>query len=505
MGELFSRENATNVSAIGGFACYWIWIWCVFWSSLFFEERSLVWTLGEPAAIEERTNILGTIMIEPLWVVSLAANVLAIGLLLLLFRRRPVLGNQKLMIVLAALLTSVGTIAISRWVMQLIPPLQLPIYYTGAILTGLGSGIIYVLWAELVTNLGARITVNFCISALLFAVGAYVVIQALPLMVAQAVVTIIPVLSMLSFVHFRREIFKNMPGLRRAQTHTKSKEKPDTPKHMIAVALFFGVSFGLAKGFIAPAEDQLITLRDILNIVGILLGTLTVYVTVVKRNLDYDRLTHQIALPLMALGFLFIPLPEPWNVIGAGVHQFGYQYFYIVLWSLWAVIVTQTQAPAGWIACWGLFAIQAGQLVGSLVGSLLLTVFREPFQVAMIVAILIFVFLLIAIFAVGSGTVSTAWGFVKPMESEEPAPNIDLAIAIIARDKRLSPREREVFALLARGRNRAYIREELVIGDETVKSHIKNVYRKCELYSQQELIDLVEAAAENEAGKGTGK
>ena len=91
------------------------------------------------------------------------------------------------------------------------------------------------------------------------------------------------------------------------------------------------------------------------------------------------------------------------------------------------------------------------------------------------------------------------------MESEEPAPNIDLAIAIIARDKRLSPREREVFALLARGRNRAYIREELVIGDETVKSHIKNVYRKCELHSQQELIDLVEAAAENEAGKGTGK
>lgn len=100
---------------------------------------------------------------------------------------------------------------------------------------------------------------------------------------------------------------------------------------------------------------------------------------------------------------------------------------------------------------------------------------------------------------------STAWGFVKPMESEAAAPNIDLAIAVIARDKRLSPREREVFALLARGRNRAYIREELVIGDETVKSHIKNVYRKCELHSQQELIDMVEAEAESEATKNQGR
>lgn len=504
MGKLFSRKNASHVSAVGGFACYWIWIWCVFWSSLFFEERSFVWLLGEPSGFETSTNILGTIMIEPLWVVSLAANVLAIGLLLVLSRRKPVLGNQKVLIMLAALLTSLGTAAISRWIMVLVPELQLPVYYVGAILTGLGSGVIYVLWAEIVAHLGVRVTINFCISALLFAVGGYLIIQVLPLMTAQAVVTIIPVLSMLSFVRFRRESLQNMPELRRVQT-SKPKMKSDTPKHMIAVALFFGVSFGLAKGLIAPAEDSLIALRDILNIVGIILGTLTVYVTVVKRNLDYDRLTHQIALPLMAAGFLFIPLSEPWNVIGAGVHQFGYQYFYIVLWSLWAVIVAQTQAPAGWIVCWGLFAIQAGQLGGSLAGSLLLTFFHTQFQEAMIVAMLIFIFLLVAIFAVGNGTVSTAWGFVKPMESEGPAHNLDLAIAVIARDKRLSPREREVFALLARGRNRAYIREELVIGDETVKSHIKNVYRKCELHSQQELIDMVEAEAENEATKGQGR
>ena len=46
--------------------------------------------------------------------------------------------------------------------------------------------------------------------------------------------------------------------------------------------------------------------------------------------------------------------------------------------------------------------------------------------------------------------------------------------------------------LLAKGRNRAYISEELVIGDETVKSHVKSIYRKTDVHSQQELIDLLE-------------
>ncbi|WP_304424711.1 LuxR C-terminal-related transcriptional regulator [uncultured Adlercreutzia sp.] len=31
-----------------------------------------------------------------------------------------------------------------------------------------------------------------------------------------------------------------------------------------------------------------------------------------------------------------------------------------------------------------------------------------------------------------------------------------------------------------------------MIGDETVKSHIKSIYRKCEVHSQQALINLVD-------------
>ncbi len=46
--------------------------------------------------------------------------------------------------------------------------------------------------------------------------------------------------------------------------------------------------------------------------------------------------------------------------------------------------------------------------------------------------------------------------------------------------------------LLARGRNAAYIEEELTLAHNTVKSYIKHVYAKLGVHSQQELIDLVE-------------
>ena len=56
----------------------------------------------------------------------------------------------------------------------------------------------------------------------------------------------------------------------------------------------------------------------------------------------------------------------------------------------------------------------------------------------------------------------------------------------------LSPRELEVFMMLARGRDRAYIQEQLVVSRNTVKAHVKHVYAKLDIHTHQDLIDLVE-------------
>lgn len=68
--------------------------------------------------------------------------------------------------------------------------------------------------------------------------------------------------------------------------------------------------------------------------------------------------------------------------------------------------------------------------------------------------------------------------------------------AVLAVDYRLTPRESEVFCLLAQGRTRAFIQEELVLSASTVKTHVSHIYAKLGVCDRQEMMDLVLTEAE---------
>lgn len=58
----------------------------------------------------------------------------------------------------------------------------------------------------------------------------------------------------------------------------------------------------------------------------------------------------------------------------------------------------------------------------------------------------------------------------------------------------LSKREIDVFHLLSLGRSAARIQEELLISAGTVNTHTYHIYTKLDVHSQQQLIDLMQAA-----------
>ncbi|MEC4177061.1 LuxR C-terminal-related transcriptional regulator [Adlercreutzia sp. R7] len=60
----------------------------------------------------------------------------------------------------------------------------------------------------------------------------------------------------------------------------------------------------------------------------------------------------------------------------------------------------------------------------------------------------------------------------------------------------LTPREREVFVLLAQNYRAPYIAEKLVVSQSTVKTHMRNLYAKLGVHSQAELLLLVDREAE---------
>ena len=87
-----------------------------------------------------------------------------------------------------------------------------------------------------------------------------------------------------------------------------------------------------------------------------------------------------------------------------------------------------------------------------------------------------------------------------PLPSPEARPQshdelLSAACDALAAECGLTEREREVFGMLARGHNGYHIRDALTLSYNTVKTHVKRIYRKLDVHSQQELIDLVDARA----------
>jgi len=56
----------------------------------------------------------------------------------------------------------------------------------------------------------------------------------------------------------------------------------------------------------------------------------------------------------------------------------------------------------------------------------------------------------------------------------------------------LSAREKDVFMYLARGYNAQSIAQKLTLSPNTVKTHIRNIYAKFDIHSQQDLVAYVE-------------
>lgn len=75
--------------------------------------------------------------------------------------------------------------------------------------------------------------------------------------------------------------------------------------------------------------------------------------------------------------------------------------------------------------------------------------------------------------------------------SENPIEMISAQCEVVADDHKLSPREKEVFMLLAQGRTRNYISEELVLSINTVKTHIAHIYSKLGVADRQEMMSLI--------------
>lgn len=261
---------------------------------------------------------------------------------------------------------------------------------------------------------------------------------------------------------------------------------------------------------------------------GIRLAILTV-VFMLPLSTRFVRLCH-----IVFLACCFVPLLLP--LLGRN-SELVFELFgcinALLNWVLWALLASmafRTGRSALRLFGWGYGSLALGSVVGWLVGYLLYQgsdgfASAQVIDIALVVAVLAAARFLLnratlrSLFAAPDDNAVTLAAPPDPAAAgdEQPAAaEVDTggarssrmgvwrrSAAALATDCDLSDREREVFERLLKGEPKRHISDTLFISYNTVRSHVRSIYTKCGVHSEQELLDLFETyrARERQAGK----
>lgn len=287
--------------------------------------------------------------------------------------------------------------------------------------------------------------------------------------------------------------------------------------HVLFVSFFaFRIAYGFSITFGAVESTPLFSLLPLVP-----LGLVALQVIATGRAAPADIL-YQVACLFVLAGFLATLVPQTAGTVAPNMLlAAGGDCFSVLMYYTLAAIGRRNPLHALPVFAWGQCASSIGTLVGTSLGHLMNGLFvNDAAWVPATVAIVVLAFVAFNITALRSfgfertiaGVEAVPEAFVTPQNTASPSSTevvtaqiertdagrvpdpdyLDHQSARLAQDFALTEREAEVFRLLARGRNVPFIEEELVISRNTIKTHIKHIYQKMDLHSQQELIDMAE-------------
>ncbi|WP_080803420.1 helix-turn-helix transcriptional regulator [Arabiibacter massiliensis] len=266
-----------------------------------------------------------------------------------------------------------------------------------------------------------------------------------------------------------------------------------------AFILVFCIAFGLMCSFeiFTPADAAPGTVFDIVGLRGIV--ALLFFAASLTKLSRHRELLFNVCLTFMVFGVLVMTVGLYTSDVQGLTRVFipiGYAGFDILVWTLIAFYGKAAGAPPLRVAAVAMGAEQAGILIGQLVGTAL-----GGGEGAANNAVLMVLSYLLLVAVLGLTRLGTAvW---RRQREEAPAGAGSAAeaagddhLARFADAHGLTSRERDIFALFAEGRSAPYIAEMLVLSENTVKTHMRHIYTKCDLHSRQELLDAIEAYKE---------
>lgn len=453
---------------------YWTWVNMAFQGPLFFPSVAL-----------------SSDFLFPSWIGPVGVSALAYFGLGMWFKRTNVVFRQRWYIGAVAAVMAGGALLSYLWIELCGAALKeasgVALYALGSFGIGLGTACLLIEWGRVFGYLGPREVLFHGIVAMLLSALLICALSFLPLAFGQMLFVAIPV--PLSVCWYRA--MRSFP--RKTLFDHGMNATLRTPYKFLVTALLHGLALGVLLGSSVIQADEANTV--LLNALSFVVAALLLLLTAVFVKMDFNHLIYQVGFGIMATGALLIALFGDIPALGQSVQFVGFCYVHLIMWGLCAYLTKTFDLPATWVVALPTCCLMLGQLIGGSTASMLVQQEHAGYWMQIMATVVSFVLLMAALLMMSNRNLTTGWGIAQPGSTVRSDGSLDAAVQVLVVENALTPREADTLALLARGRNRKHISEELVVSEETVKSHASNIYHKLGVHTQQELLDLAEARA----------
>lgn len=208
---------------------------------------------------------------------------------------------------------------------------------------------------------------------------------------------------------------------------------------------------------------------------------------------------YRLSLPLMVAGFVILSLfMDRFTVMSITVITVGYEFFDVLFWALLVGVVRRGGRLPVLVFGWGVASTYLGMALGTMLSRAAVgPIMAGTMDISVLSLTSILVLVVLVVLVLPEGTLSKASTLNRHRAARVASDDATRAhCAVVARRYDLTPRERDVLVLLARGRTLGVVARELHIAEGTARTHMGHIYAKLDVHKQQELIDLVDAVAD---------
>jgi DNA-binding CsgD family transcriptional regulator len=352
----------------------------------------------------------------------------------------------------------------------------------------IGSAMLMVLWGLVFVTMDKRLAAGAITAAALLSVGI-----SLPLTLVlnnSLVIIVVNFLLLLSPTMFLMS--KSSLVVERRDCGRIPKNK----KHPIIGFYTMRAAFGLSSGIISTATALILPAlpSPMVNITAALaILLLSAFIVQIK---GWHSLTKYLpVIPFVLAGIIIIPLVSDYLQVFEKIPTIGWLAWIIVSSVQLSELKHRFNMSDSFLTISEKATVTAFWSIGVLITPVLSDTLFNNAETAFVSQLSLLFGFVVLVWAIGS--------LLTVMNNRERDrliqkisltmdDNTDYIYDQIVKDHDLSPREKEVFALLAQGYARNSIANKLFIAEGTVQTHVKNIYGKLGCHKKEELFDLVD-------------